>query len=97
MAKKKFSLSANVSSDDPSAVKPILEKMLGDNGTIKKTDDGFEVKAELEGESAKDLNRELLSELRRAVKKTRLRAEWTHGETVEKFFDYVLKSRRQTV
>jgi hypothetical protein len=46
----------------------------------------------MEGESAKDLNRRLLSALRRAEKKTRLRAEWTAEDgTVYRFFDYVLK------
>jgi hypothetical protein len=33
----------------------------------------------------------LLSELRRVEKKTRLRAEWTSGNTTERFFDYVPK------
>ena len=44
------------------------------------------------GESAKDLNRQLLSALRRVEKKTRLRAEWKAKDgTVSRFFDYVLK------
>ena len=95
MAGKKFSLSARVSSDEPSLVKPVLQKIVGSKGSIKTTDDGFEISVELEGISAKDLNRELLSELRRAVKKTRLRSEWKHGDTVEKFFDYVQKGTRK--
>lgn len=95
MAKKKFSLSARVNSDAPSQVKPVLQKIIGSKGTITQTDDGFEIRAELEGESAKDLNRELLSELRRVVKKTRLRSEWTGGSTVEKFFDYVSKGTKK--
>ena len=50
------------------------------------------VRWKLEGESAKELNRELLSALRRVEKKTRLRAEWTSEDgTVYRFFDYVLK------
>lgn len=44
------------------------------------------------GGSAKELNRTLLSELRRAEKKTRLRAEWASDNgTTQRFFDYVLK------
>ena len=44
------------------------------------------------GESAKELNRSLLSALRRAEKKTRLRSQWTAPDgTVERYFDYVLK------
>lgn len=76
-------------------VKPVLEKSIGSNGSIQTTDDGFEIHAEFEGQSAKDLNRTLLSELRRAEKKTRLRSEWTHDNTVEKFFDYVPKGIRK--
>jgi len=94
MPKSKFSLSAKVSSDNPSAIKPMLESVIGDKGTIKPTDDGFEIRAELEGESAKDLNRMLLSEMRRVEKRTRLRAEWSSGKTVQKFFDYVPKGTR---
>ena len=40
-------------------------------------------------------NRQLLSELRRAEKKTRLRAEWTSGGVTEKFFDYVPKGTKK--
>jgi hypothetical protein len=46
----------------------------------------------MKGTSAKELNRSLLSALRRVEKKTRLRAEWTsNNNTTERFFDYVLK------
>jgi hypothetical protein len=95
MAQLKFSVSAHVSSDNPSAVKPVLEQLIADKGTIRQTDQGFEVEAELEGESARDLNRMILSALRRAEKRTRIRAEWTSGDTVEKFFDYGSKGTRK--
>ena len=95
MAQLKFRLSARVSSDNPSAIKPVLERIVADKGTIRQTDEGFEVAAELEGESARALNRMILSELRRAEKRTRIRAEWTSGDTVEKFFDYVPKGTRK--
>jgi hypothetical protein len=45
----------------------------------------------MRGESARDLNRALLSALRRLERRTRLRAEWTSGGTTERFFDYVPK------
>jgi len=89
---KKFKLLAHVSSDNLVAIRPILERIVGSNGVIKSTANGFEISAELKGESARDLNRMLLSELRRTEKKTRLRAEWTLEGTIEKFFDYSHKS-----
>ena len=95
MAQRKFRLRARVSSDNPSAVKPVLERVIADQGTVRQTEQGFEIEAELEGESARDLNRMVLSELRRAEKRTRIRAEWTSGNTVERFFDYVLKGTRK--
>lgn len=91
MAQKKFKLSARINSDNPSAIRPILERLIGGKGSIKSIEDGFEVEADLEGESARALNRMLLSELRRTERRTRIRAEWTSGNTVEKFFDYVPK------
>jgi len=42
----------------------------------------------------RDANRALLSELRRVERKTRLRAEWTAGGSVERFFGYVPKGTR---
>ena len=93
--KTKFRLSAHVSSDNPSAIKPVLEQIITDKGTIREADQGFEVEAELEGESARALNRMILSELRKAEKRTRIRAEWTSGNTVEKFFDYASKGTRK--
>jgi len=95
MPEKKFKLMAIICSDHPAAIKPILERVIGSNGSIKPTIDGFDVTAEFKGERSKDLNRMLLSELRRAEKKTRLRSEWTADGTTEKYFDYVLKQTRK--
>lgn len=95
MSEKKFKLSARVSSATPSAIKPVLERMIGTNGSIKTTDDGFEVNAEFKGESTRDLNRMLLTEMRKAEKKTRIRSEWTYEDTTEKFFDYALKQTKK--
>ena len=91
MASKSFRVTARVSSDRPKAVKPVLEKAVG-KASVKEADGELVVEAEMKGESAKDLNRSLLSALRRAEKKTRLRAEWTSDDgTTERYFDYVLK------
>jgi hypothetical protein len=95
MAPKKFRLSAHISSDNPSGIRPVLERLISGNGTIKSIEEGFEVEADLEGESARALNRMLLSEMRRAEKRTRIRAEWASGNTIEKFFDYVPKGTRK--
>jgi hypothetical protein len=95
MAQKKFRLSARISSDNPPAIKPILERLISGNGTVKSIEEGFQVEADLKGESARALNRMLLSEMRKAEKRTRLRAEWTSGNTIERFFDYVPKGIRK--
>ncbi len=95
MPGKCFRLSAQVSSESPSEIRRPIEEALGAGATIKPTEDGFEVKALLNGESARDLNRTLLSAMRRAEKRTRLRAEWTSDTTTEKFFDYVSKGTRR--
>ena len=92
---KTFKLVGTVSSDNPAAVRSPLERVVGSKAKIKPTDDGFHVEATIHGESAKDLNRKLLSEMRRAEKKTRLRAEWTSGDVTEKFFDYVPKGTKK--
>jgi hypothetical protein len=90
MAKKAYELTANVSTENPRAIRPILENLI-EHGTVMPTEDGFEIKAKMVGESARDLNRTLLSALRKVEKRTRLRAEWTFGKNVERFFDYVPK------
>ena len=86
-----FKLKARVSSSNPRAIQPALEGLVT-KGSVRKEGDEFIVEAEMEGTSAKELNRTLLSALRRVEKKTRLRAEWTsNNNTTERFFDYVLK------
>lgn len=81
MPEKKFKLSAKISSAGSSAIKPV--------------DEGFEVNAELKGKSSRDLNRLLLSKLRRVKKKTRMRSESTSEGTTEKFFDYAFKGAKK--
>jgi hypothetical protein len=62
-------------------------------GQVTATAAGLHVEGAMEGTDARDVNRRLLSALRRVEKRTRLRAEWTAGGTY-RFFDYVPKSER---
>jgi len=96
LVKRTFKLSARISSDNPPAIRPVLERSLGDKVSVKATDEGLEVEAELTGESARDLNRMLLSQMRKVERRTRLRAEWTADGVTERFFDYVPKGKKKT-
>lgn len=79
-----------MSTENPKAIRGVLEGLM-EKGSVTPTEDGFRVKAKMVGESARDLNRTLLSALRKVEKRTRLRAEWAFGKSVERFFDYVPK------
>lgn len=86
-----FKLSARVSTDSPLRIAPVLEKLFSKRAVTERGGE-FVIETSKEGENAKDLNRELLSALRKVERKTRLRAEWTSTEGVTyRFFDYVLK------
>jgi len=88
---KYFKLIARVSSSNPQAIRPVLENLVT-QGSVEEVEEEFLIEAEMEGESAKELNRSLLSSLRRVEKRTRLRAEWTSDDgIIQRFFDYVLK------
>jgi hypothetical protein len=86
----KLNLKAQVSRSDAQTIRHALDQ-LSAKGSVRKAGDEFVVEAEMEGASAKELNRTLLSALRKVNKRTTLRAEWTSGDTTERFFDYVLK------
>jgi hypothetical protein len=92
---KYFKLNASVNSNDVNAVLPVLEKYIGKNATINKIGQELEISATVEGEDARELNRQILSEMRKVEKKTRLRSEWSCDGVTEKFFDYVPKGKRQ--
>jgi hypothetical protein len=93
MAKKRFILLGKVSTDNPNATHAALKKAIPQGATEQADTDEFLVKAELRGDNARDLNRSLLSALRRVEKATRLRSEWTSGGNTETFFDYVPKRK----
>ena len=89
----KLRLEARVSSDPPGAVGRFLVGKFGAT-SVTRDDNDWIVRAEVERAGARDANRELLSEIRRVERKTRLRAEWTASGSVERFFDYVSKGTR---
>jgi hypothetical protein len=92
----RYSLHARISTDNPGAIEPVLARVIP-HGTVTRSDNRqeFVVEGTLDGPSARELNRSLLSELRRVEKRTRLRAEWTGQGTIERFFDYVPKGTRK--
>lgn len=87
-----FHVVADISSADRSRLRPILERLV--QGSITELPDGYHIEGTMDGERARDLNRTLLSALRRVERRTRLRAEWTSGNTTERYFDYVPKGSR---
>lgn len=88
----RYHVQARIDTDDPAALQPVLERLARvRGGTVRRTAGEFEFEAEWPGTSARDLNRELLTTLRKTVKKTRLRSEWYSEGKLEKFFDYVPK------
>jgi hypothetical protein len=63
-------------------------------GTVTETPEGFHVDCWMEGTDSRELNRELLSSLRRVERRTRLHSEWTVNGVTDRFFDYVPKGTR---
>lgn len=88
----RYHLLADIRSATPAAIEPVLRQLV--RGEISRTPDGFHVTATLDGESPRDLNRRLLSALRRVERRTSVRATWTSESVTERFFDYVPKSTR---
>ena len=95
MTRKTFTLTAHISTDNPKAIRPVLEGLVSKD-SITLTSEGFSVQGTMKGESARELNKTLLSALRHVERKTRLRAEWKSGNAVERFFDYVPKGIQKT-
>jgi hypothetical protein len=87
-----FRLSADVKSANLAGVLPVLTELI--DGEVREIADGVHVEGVLDGEDARDVNRRMLSALRRVERRTRSRAEWTCDGQVYRFFDYALKSQR---
>ena len=64
-----FHLIADVSSDAPDRIREVVVQLFPTG--VTETPQGFHIEAVLEGDSARDLNRTVLSALRRAEKRTR--------------------------
>jgi hypothetical protein len=65
---KTFMLTARISTENPKAIKLAL-KQLPPKASVSAADEGFLVKAKMQGDTAKDLNRNLLSSLRCGTRK----------------------------
>ena len=93
----RFTIRAKLNTEDPVAIRPVLRRLVPE-GSVTLTGDPKELvlRGEMEGESARELNRSLLTELRRVERRTRLRAEWTSEGLTERFFDYAPKALRGT-
>jgi len=85
-----FKLQARINRSDAQTIRQALDQLAA-KGSVRKEGDEFMVEAEMEGANAKELNRALLSAMRKVNKRTTLRAEWTSDAATERFFDYVLK------
>ncbi|MFY9727518.1 MAG: hypothetical protein WB579_22510 [Bryobacteraceae bacterium] len=86
-----FILKARITRSDGRTIRHALEQLAA-KGAVKKAAEDILVEARIEGASARELNRALLSLLRKVEKRTTLRAEWTSGDNItDRFFDYVLK------
>jgi hypothetical protein len=92
--KKKFVLVATINCEIPDKIQTKLIELVGVDAILR-TDEGFRIKTALEGQSARELNRLLLSALRSIDRKTTLRGEWTSDGITERFFDYVPKGVRK--
>jgi hypothetical protein len=92
--RKTFKLLATVSSENLDGLRAPIARFLGPNAKIERIDDGFEIEAVIIGNSARELDRQLLSEVRWVAKNTRLWAEWTSDGKTEMFFDYVPKGTK---
>ena len=88
-----FLLAAQIRTTERSAVQVVLADLIPQS-VITTTEEGLHVEGEMEGTSARDLNRLVLSAVRRIDRRATLRAEWTTAGVTERFFDYVPKGTR---
>jgi hypothetical protein len=85
-----FKLKARINASGAQTIRHALGQLPA-KGTLRREGDEFLVEAPMEGASAKELHRTLLSALRKVGRRTTTRAEWTCGDTTDRYFDYVLK------
>ncbi len=86
-----FKLKVRVSRSDARTIRHVLDQLAA-TGAVQEAAEDCIVEGRMEGASARQLSRALLSALRKVEKRTTLRAEWTSSDNLtERFFDYVLK------
>jgi hypothetical protein len=86
-----FLLHARINRADAQTIRQALAELAA-RASITAEGDEFTIDAEVDGPSAKELNRRLLSALRKAHKRATLRTQWISPANVtESYFDYVLK------
>lgn len=83
---RKFGLEPDKTTRDPKDAGEVPTGLFGVSGILR-TDKGFTAKTTIVGESERELNRPFLSALRQVCKMITLRAEWTHDDLPETFFD----------
>jgi hypothetical protein len=93
MSERPFTLVARIRTMDPAAIGAVLPTLIP-QGVVTPTAEGFRVEAALNGTHARDLNRMLLSALRRIDRRATLHAAWTSEGTTEHFFDYTARGTR---
>ncbi len=93
MGERPFTLVARIRTTDHAALGAVLANLIP-QGVMTPTPEEFRVEAELEGTSARDLNRMLLSALRRVDRRSTLHAAWTSEGITEHFFDYTARGTR---
>jgi hypothetical protein len=90
-----FKLHARVNRADAATIRRALADLAAEADITQERDE-FIIDATADGQSAKDLNRRLLSALRKVHKRATLRAQWTSpANLTESYFDYVLKKTTQ--
>lgn len=87
---KDFVLSASIKTADMDKIEPVLRALVPE-ASIKKEGNEFIVNVTLKGDNSRDLNRNILSGMRKVIKKTRMKSEWKSENIIEHFFDYGLR------
>lgn len=95
MDERKFALVAGIRTTDRVGIQVGLAEILP-HGIITPMDEGFRVETVVEGTSARDLNRTLLSALRRIDRRATIHAAWTIDGITERFFDYTTRGTGST-
>jgi hypothetical protein len=85
-----FELKARINGSNDCAIRHAL-KQVGADGEVESMRAGFAVSADIEGASAEELNKNLLSALRNFRRRTKVSAEWKSSNGIgETYFDHLL-------